>query len=558
MGTPTIIPGNPIAVPGGDVPIKPIRLSKTLSTGMSSVLAWSPTAKAMRGVHSWYQLREWNSVGTAPVCGSDQFQSAIRSRAQEAKQLTDSMPMGLKTILVFWELTPHYDDPRDAVKNRAGVVQGYTDARGVFNPYPSPWWDHATLESRCRIESFFQEFKRIGGSVDYVVLDTERTMSNWQIDNFARERLGANSSMVGAQTAEARRLDYFRAIDNDPRMDHTDNAEFGFKISTPLRNQLTLGTLSEHVSKWWYPEVKTGPGRLAYLQWNQLMADRAATYLNYAVSNPIRELFPKIKISNYDNQFTSAAHNLPDGFGHQVGLFPHREITGNVQSKPMYGVLRDLTYLYVKSPFLAFQGTAFNALVQNLNWLRSGVLSRPDVAFQGWIAPKSWGTPHGCTECRLYENSMYEEMLYHTLLSTTEPLLFWNPPGVSTPQAEAALVSAVNEYDRVMGYAKKRTPQVSALIDWQADYILSSEESDTQTVYRFTPRLPATQSVLSLVRSYQPAIVMTPSGRRMSFGGGYIAPSPPKSAGLWIVVPKPSASAAKKVSAQRLVATRKG
>lgn len=523
------------------------KLAKLISqgaapSGRTSVLAWAPpTSSSTEIIQPWYQLREWNSLASGEVCGTDSFQQAMQRLAAEAKSATDAMPQGRKAILVFWELTPHWDDPRDFVRNKAGVVQGWRDEAGGFHPYLSPWWGAGALESRCRIESFFETFHKLGGALDYVVLDTEHVMSNWQLDNFARERYGATSQRVSADEAENRRVAYYAAIEADPRMDQLDPDGLGIAAKRTLRQDLSQGSLAQHVAKWWYPEVKNGPNRYAYLQWNQLMKDRAARYLNFAVTEPIKTQFPRVKISDYDFQYTTPAHNLPDMFGHRVSMFAPEVIAGNVQSRAMYGVLRDLSYFYVQSPFLAYQGTPFNALRFNLNALRSGVLSRPDVPFQAWIAPKSFGPAQGCSECRFYQSPMYEEMLFHTLLSTTEPLLFWNPLGVSSAGDEAAIVAALSEYDKVTGPVTRRNPKVAGLIDWNADYILSSQESERATVYRYTPHLEGGRKVGEVVKSYSPARLVTPSGKQLSFDGGLVVSSALGSAGVWIVVPKKAA-----------------
>ena len=534
----------PIKGPGAElIPTPIVRQLKT------KVLAWAPLQSGTSEIiQPWYQLREWSSLVSGEVCGQERFQREIKSRAREAKQATDAMPKGKKGILVFWELAPHWDDPRDFVRDSAGTVQGWVDDNGRFHPYLSPWWDAAALESRCRIESFFGEFKRLGGSVDYILLDTERTMSNWQLDNFAAERYGAMRSMVGLEVAEQRRIAYYQAIERDPRMDLPDRADLGFQNSLPLRPQLTTGSLSRDVAKWWYPEVKNGINRFAYLQWNQLMGDRAATYINFAVSEPVLQLYPNALITDYGRHFFDSKYNVPDAHGHRVSMFPAQVIVGNRQSRQMYGWLPDLSYYYVKSPFLRYQGTPFNALRQNLNWLRSGILARPDVPFQPWIAPKSFGTRSdldGCRECRFAGNSMYEEMIFHTLLSTPEALLFWNPSGVSSKADEAALLAAITEYERTIGYSTLRSPQIQGIIDWEADFVLSSQITDLSTVYRFTPNLGPGQTIEGLVRSRAPAILNTPSGAQLRFGAGSRLMIEPGSAGLWIVGPKASPRATK-------------
>lgn len=526
-------------MPRSDIEVIAKQIPRPIKT---KVLAWAPLqSEAVDLIQPWYQLREWSSLTSGEVCGQEQFERAIKSRAREAKQATDAMPKGRKGILVFWELAPHWDDPRDYVRDRFGRVQGWVDESGRFSPYLSPWWDAATVESRCRIESFFGEFKKLGGEVDYIILDTERTMSNWQLDNFAAQRYGADRSKVGFELAEQRRIAYYQAVESDPRMDLPDKAELGFKTLQPLRQRLTEGDLSRDVARWWYPEIKNGPNRFAYLQWNQLMGERAATYINFAVTEPVLELYPEALITDYGRHFYESRYNVPDAHGHRVSLFPSRVIVGNRQSRQMYGWLPDLSYYYVKYPFLRYPGTPFNALRQNLNWLRSGILSRPDVPFLPWIAPKSFGTRpdlDGCPECRFAGNSMYEEMLFHTLLSTGEPILFWNPNGVSSKTDELALVAAIEEYERTIGYSGLRKAEIPGLIDWEGDFVLSTQVTDLNTVYRYTPNLRGAQTVAGLIRSTSPAVLRTPSGAELRFGKGSRVVIQPGSAGLWVLGPK--------------------
>ncbi len=518
-----------------ELPLQAIRSSERKG------LAWSrENTEGLDNILPWYTVREWTSTDYPYACSMPQFVREIKERARLAKEHTDRMPTGFKSIMLFWELTPLWDDPRDFVKDSQGQVQGWSDEAGTFHPYLSPWWDNAARESRCRIERFINEFHRLGGQVDYLVLDTERTMTNWQLDNFARDRYGADRHVVGEALAEQRRLRYYQAIENDPRMDRIDSGEFGFTQTTSLRTQLSEGSLTAHVANW-FP-VRAGPHRNAYLQWNELMGRRAAIYKRYAVEAPIAALYPQIKMSEYESTYSHPSHNLPDAYGHRASLFADegRVLVGNRQATPMYGFLPDMAYYYVRDPWLRYLGTGFNAVRADLNVLRSGTIARPDVPFQPWIAYKSFGSQpnvDACGNCRYDDNDYYFELLYHALLSTTEPILFWNPAGLATRSDMQLFSEALRTYDSTMGYSVNRQSQISDLIGWEDDYILTSQESDYATVYRFTPDIAPEIPLENSIISTSPALLRTPSGQILTFpGGGEVVRDSLSNRGVWVVV----------------------
>jgi hypothetical protein len=390
------------------------------------------------------------------------------------------------------------------------------------------------------VVKFLDEFHRLGGVLDYAILDTERSMSNWHMDLLASERYGANTSQVSSQVAEDLRLAYYAAMEADPRMDQVDSTSFGFTDLRPLRTQLSQGSLTQHVARWNSSAVRDGPHRNAYLQWNQLMQQRATRYKNFALFEPLRARYPNIKLSEYESYLSMPEHNLPDSNGHQVSLFsgPDQEVVGNLQTKPLYGVLRDYVFFNVRTPRLIYQGTPFNAIRLNLNHVRSATLTRPDIPFQPWFAYRSFGSQpavDACANCRLDDSDYYFELVYHTLLTSTAPPLFWNPVGLSTAPDVEVMSELLVEYDRVARHSVNREPAVTDLIGWEKDYALSAEETDYGTIYRYTPKLEESASIDTLIESYEPATLRTPSGERLHFPRGRVERDALSGKGAWIV-----------------------
>jgi len=412
--------------------------------------SWSDHAltEGIENIVPFYWLRG-NNIG---AFGSNQV-------AQEAKEATDAMPQGEKAIFIWNDLARDINtNDLDVVINSQGETQGHTTQGGNFVPYRDVWWENGRADVKNQINSFFEEYKQIGGEVDVIILDVEVGMSNWALNNIANTKYESSLD-------DQNRIDYYLAIQNDPRYSEIQQ-ELSFSDILYVANYLDFRNTAHEYD---------------YLEWNELMYDRLSEFYKESIYNPIKSNYPSIRLNEYNHHYWSDDFPVPDRNGHPIYLRGDGTHTGTYQTRAIYGQGGNVYGGRPPEGVDDYPYTKFNSFRYHVNQIRSVALSS-DVPFAPWISHKGW------QDSILRDNDYYQELIYHTVLTNLGYFLYWNPPNAIIPadQEDDQLVSnLLKKSDKLIGYSGKNT-LVSDISEWTDDYVLSGMESGGRKVWRLT------------------------------------------------------------------------
>jgi hypothetical protein len=235
-------------------------------------------------------------------------------------------------------------------------------------------------------------------------------------------------------------------------------------------------------------------------------------------------------MSNYGNFRQKGSLPVPDRNGHPIYRFGDGALVGSRQSRNLYGWLGNIRYRSLGAGS-RYGATPFAAFRYAVNKARSMKLSSP-IPLHPWIANKEFGGS------QLKESDLYQELIFHTLLTGVDEILFWNPVSTdtpSTPGSSRLLSDCLRRVDEIIPPAERQT-LVRELAGWGEDYILTGAGSKERSIWRFTPRLRG-QPLESVLVKEQPATFAV-NGRKVVIEGGRVfhPPQPLSRQGYWVVL----------------------
>jgi hypothetical protein len=198
-----------------------------------------------------------------------------------------------------------------------GLLGGYidnVDAQGNRTDYFTIWMDQWERITKQRVTDFFTEYKQLGGKLDVFMLDMEdKSLSAWLLTSIDRR--------VDPGVTLTRTL--WQAIVSDPRWPQVRSQLIAAGMSP---DDLTV----DKIGRWQTRSVQEAI-------WNAVMEDRLAGYLNRAVYEPIKALFPDVKFVNYGHYHRT--QTIPSGQYYVLteSYFSTGTIVGNFQSTSLYG-----------------------------------------------------------------------------------------------------------------------------------------------------------------------------------------------------------------------------
>ncbi len=451
-------------------------------SGKTFAYSWREVAGGLDSIVPLHWLR-WSDL------------SDMSSALRRAKAAADAMPPGHRALF-SWDLhnsMAHH--PQDVLRDATGSPAVCRDPSGRGAPYPGVWWERGRAEVRARFAEFFTRYAAIGGAVDVVVLDFEQVPTTW----FLYQQAQRNACGIEA---------YFAAIAGDPR--------FG-----RLAGRLGFAEL-ERVIHWYRGDE--------YLKWNGVMHELFAEQVNAAVYEPVRSVFPTVKMSNYGFYYQDPSHHLPDLNGHHKHRYYAGVHIGTHQSRELYGWLGNVSRLKLDGR-VPYERNPYNAFRYALNKVRAMKLSS-SVPIYPWISYKRF------KDSLLRDSDYYQELLLHIALTGIEDFLYWNPLSVDPPASDAdnRLVDrTLKELDRLLGVQDRRT-LVERLVGWGDDWVLTGMRvNGTRIVWRFTPRLNPGQAAESVLISAEPAVFRVNGSSIAVEGGSVVERGGVSNSGFWIV-----------------------
>lgn len=478
----------------------------TSRTPFYALTWWTPQVENLTNILPWYWMDHRDGWWNGPELLLD---------PQDAKQYTDAMPEGYRTMTSFWVYRNIFGD-RDTFWNSHNPEDNCIDpSTGQRTEYFCIWYDFGIEYTRQIFDDFFREYRDIGGQIDFFVLDAEYFPVNWAF--------GSDITNVTQQAQWA-------AIQNDPR--------FG-----PVAQQLGFSDLSLVHNYWLHPH---------YLSWNQFAMRQVADAINRAVFEPMRRYFPDVKMSNWEGFYQTQEYAIPDYNSHNIsychpGLYcgPGSHV-GTHQARVFYGELGQISLVWNPGGGGLYEATPFNAFRYNANQMRASVLSS-DVPVQPWFSPKSY-YPHLTQNIGFSNSDYYQELLFHVALSGANEFLYWNHPSINPWQinhSDRMMDACLKQIGWLTGYNDRRT-LVSELSSWTDNHMLTGMVAGGRKVWRMTPQLTIQSGALStlpsMVQNYDGGVMVTVGNVTTLFPQGrvlWIDPSDNcySNAGVWIFQP---------------------
>jgi hypothetical protein len=344
-----------------------------------------------------------------------------------AKQSLQSPP-GMAGVFLWDLVSDLLSNPLDHDKTPNGTLTAY---RG-------PWMDNGVLTVKTRLDAFFSKFKAAGGRMDFLVLDFEGGVTNWQLSN-----------------ADA------AAIQQDPR-------------SAALLKSLGLTNMADVM------DYRNGQ----YVKWNDAMSALLNNALNTAVFDVARKYFPNVQSSNFDSYQMTRENIVPEYNGNWMTPPSH---AGTTNSPSLYGQIGNLA-LQQLVPGQTYGNTKLAVLRWEVNLMRGINLSSTDGVVP-WIAYSSY------TSSAFKNSSFYNELVYHAALSGAKEFLVWNPtpwapnqkPADYSDDAQVKQLDAVlTDINAHLG-AGPRTVVTPKLMAWDSNLVVSGVQVGTdKIVWRIT------------------------------------------------------------------------
>lgn len=251
-----------------------------------------------------------NLVGEHQLWFRDDAGHTNTPTPQAALAATNLMPAGSHVM--------HLSDFTEIVGYGFGAHRGAgyldpVDANGQPLDYYLPWMDAWLPVARSRVSDFFTQFKALGGRIDMLVMDIESIGMDYY--SFRLDH------RVDPNVTPSR--GFFQAILDDPRWPALRDQLLRAGLTA---NDLTLGSFSN----WSYnsPQVAI---------WNAVMQERTSDYLNRAIYEPLKQLFPNVVVTNYRYYQHSPTIAAADYRGLSASPYTIGPLVGNAQGKDLYG-----------------------------------------------------------------------------------------------------------------------------------------------------------------------------------------------------------------------------
>lgn len=310
--------------------------------------------------------------------------------------------------------------------------------------FASPWQDATSSRVKTSWNSWLTSYNAAGGKVSYIVgdiIDSE----NLSIVGFFSEFLRKNPADGGEL-----KLTHFNTIINDPRS--TSATAGNAAIHGTFRSQLKLDS-GYTTADFNTLDLTTTKG--GYKLWNFVTSRLTAFYLNDALYNTTKSIFPSIKLSNYDNTKILESDKLSDLNGHKsyvdnnIGNYVAVALYGEWNAGNIYQIdSTDPTSLvYNPSSSTPFGTTAWNSFAVSQQRLRTVDRNRitDNKQLQVWLASINYYNNNSFGGNTTQHNNYWRENAYHALLRNPDPVLYWNSNSASNPLLEKEMSDAIKE-----------------------------------------------------------------------------------------------------------------
>ena len=380
--------------------------------------SWSQPDEAYSNIIPFHWLKSENA-------------ESMPSLVAAAVNAAQAMPKGHR-VLFSWDIhrSISFQTNGDFIYEANGEVAGCNSKDG-FRPYRSLWWENGVADVRQYFTEFFKLYRQAGGELDVFVLDYEQGFSYWHLLDLVEKNYPCGIDH------------YLDAIQNDSR----------FSVIKDITGIEDLKSI-----KLWFEND-------AHLKWSAYVWKHLANYIDRAIYQPLKAYYPNAEISNYGYYYQSSEFELPDIYGSNKHKYTDGIHIGTHQSREIYGWMN--LPAGTKLAGIEYLVTPFNAFQFSLNKLRAMLLSSA-VPVSPWVAYKSF------THSHLKDNDFYQELIFHTLLSGVDYLLYWNPSKQADySKKDDHLLNQLLDRVNVLINDRKLSYKTNEMISWLDDIVIT-------------------------------------------------------------------------------------
>lgn len=420
-------------------------------------------------------------------------------QAQTVKAELDKRPDGMKYIRLFKTL--------EALKMADIVIYA----------------DDGVKELKKSFDAFIKAYHELGGKLDGIILDTEYVeMGSWSL----YKRYG------GVFENDIKNHNFYNELVAHPHYKTQVRPmleEAGFKFFENVggdKSEIWSIYPNEYLAKPNYPTYTEDHAKYASCEaiWDRVMKNRIAMYMNYALYEPMKALYPNATMSDY-NCYEGATwyknlHSATNGVK-----------VGNVANGTDYGGAPGADYFKNGSTYLYQNPASYNNAVYDqdtygtllwmINQYKNMRESTDTKKISIWITRYDYDSRPGS-----YPDNpaYYTESLYHYGMLDPQPFQVYMTVSEGGGQAGyderlKHISEALTELTRVAGYSDRKPISVPA--NWNDGYVLTGMYANGRNIWRITPDVTGGTTKESFkIKDSDPTFKI--NGTTVTFPGGKI------------------------------------
>ena len=395
--------------------------------------------------------------------------------AASIKKVMDRNPEGMRHLFLSGTAQAFYVDPQDAIFMENGVGQ----MKALFT-------------------ELINEYKRLGGQLDSLVLDTEYVwMGSWYI----------YSKFYGPLYTPTNKEIYRQIVENPKyaTMIRPLLVERGFVFyDNPNGNKSEIGSAFPYQ----YLSTFLGTKDIAKYAnsatvWNTVMSIHLANYLNDALLEPLLACYPNAIMSDYQEDEVDAWQKSLSDTGGIRGYYGGNHIAvGNASnyntyaSRPSSSFYKDSSgnYLYPNLPAFnnaVYEDDPYHMFLYDANKFKQMYAAADNKKITAWLAEYDYGDRAGSVANTPY----YTETIYHIGMLDPQSFLlyiysgsskFKGTNGTAEYNKRMQTVSEIlYELTRVAGFSDRQPIETPA--NWNDGFVLSGMYAGGRNIWRITP-----------------------------------------------------------------------
>ena len=348
------------------------------------------------------------------------------------------------------------------------------------------YMDKTVALFKAWIKEFFTEYKKIGGVIDGLILDTEcASVEAGFIHSVYNNVSTIKSELVDTIVTYPKNKNIYTDIVKDSRYATEVRPlleERGFRFGVPIGDQSEIYPISDPAS----PE---------YGIWNAVMRNRVSQYINDAC-DPFAKLYPSASISNYrfsgNNQWEESTQQ--NGLAYTGGNETYAGNTANEIFRLTESGIRKQEVTPVTYNGAVYEKTLFNEFLFKVNTFKDMYSASKNKKISAWITGFNYLGGEEKSENSLAYSPYYAEVLFHIGMLDPQPFLGYvvaprDTDGNEDPYDYNDVMRNISEIlaelTRVAGFDDRKPILVPRT--WNSKFVISGMYAGGRNIWRITP-----------------------------------------------------------------------